>query len=67
MFQKLSKDKEDIKKTQIELLEISTTIFEMKKKKHWIRSTADQIVWKERLVNSNIVIEIKVKHDEKKE
>lgn len=32
MFQKLSKDKEDIKKTQIELLEISTTIFEMKKK-----------------------------------
>lgn len=33
MFQKLSKDKEDIKKTQIELLEISTTIFEMKKKK----------------------------------
>lgn len=33
MFQKLRKDKEDIKKTQIELLEISTTIFEMKKKK----------------------------------
>lgn len=39
MFQKLSRDKEDIKKkTQIELLEMKTTTFKMKKK-----NTLDEI------------------------